>query len=356
MNETNEGDNKPQNIQIKGRRKSVLNKNENIGNKDNAITKININSRRKSMMNKKLLMQLEENKNIKEPTNSTSKRNSIFQNSITNLRLKLNESKPMPNTHNKKGGRRKSAFLRPIYELNNFLTLKAQLIDIPEIIVQQESDIVEAVIGCQQPNNYHIYGRQPDGDLAYLFKLREFSSCPMRVFCPVNCRGFTMKMKLMSNYENKHDNNFTNSLMILEKDLKIPLLCLIRPDIRVNLVKDDIYIGMIEQSFSCCDPSYTVYNENNEIVKEIEAECCQCGFICRNNSLGKTDDVHFFVYNPNDKSKPIGEICKKTESVFSIADSYSVIYPVKIPPEEKILLSFVAVLIDYQYFEKNNVK
>jgi hypothetical protein len=352
MNETNEGDISTK-LNIKGRRKSILNKNVKIN--EDLSSKMNIKSRRKSMMNKKLLFQLGENKINKDVINSTSKRNSIFTNSITDLKLKLNENKNNAN-NNKPNRRRKSAMFAPIYELSSFLTLKAQLLDISELIVQQESDIVEAVIGCQQPNNYHIYGRQPDGELSYLYKLREYSGCAMRILCPVNCRGFNMKMKLVTSYENKYDNNFTNSLMQLEKNFKIPFLCLIRPDIKVNLIKEETYIGTVEQSFTCCDPSFLVYNEKNEKVKYIEADCCQCGFICRNTSLGKTDDVHFLIYDQEDKSKPIGDICKKTESVFSIADSYSVIYPVKIPPEEKILLSFVAVLIDYQYFEKNNVK
>ena len=365
MNETNEGDNS-QKLNMKPRRKSVLNRLEkkDIEEIKDISTKINVKGRRKSMMNKKLLMQIEDNKNNnnnKEQSNSSSKRTSLFTNSLMDLRLKLNENKDENennkiNANNKPKGRRKSAMLRPIFELDSFVSFKSKLIDISELIVQQESDIIEAVMGCQQPNNYHIYGRQPDGELSYLFKLREYSDCAMRFFCPVNCRGFTMKMKLVNNYDNKYDNNFTNSLMTLEKECKVPFLCLIRPEIRLSLIKDGTYIGTVEQSFSCFDPCFRVYNENNEEVKYIEADCCQCGFICRNNSLGKTDDVHFFIYDNKDKSKPIGDICKKTESVFSIADCYSVVYPVNIPPEEKILLSIVAVLIDYQYFEKNNVK
>lgn len=372
MNETNEGENNSQKLNFKPRRKSVLNK---IDKKDieeikDISTKLNVKGRRKSMMNKKLLMQIEDNKNnnnnikdIKDSANSSSKRTSLFTNSIMDLRLKLNENKNEnennkvnANSNNKARGRRKSAMLRPIFELDSFVSFKSKLIDISELIVQQESDIIEAVMGCQQPNNYHIYGRQPDGELSYLFKLREYSGCAMRFFCPVNCRGFTMKMKLVNNYDNKYDNNFSNSLMTLEKDCKVPFLCLVRPEIRLSLIKDGTYIGTVEQSFSLCDPCFSVYNEHYEEVKYIEADCCQCGFICRNNSLGKTDDVHFFIYDTKDKSKPIGDICKKTESVFSIADCYSVVYPVNIPPEEKILLSIVAVLIDYQYFEKNSVK
>ena len=318
-------------------------------------SKLNIKSRRKSMVNKKMLMQLEENRlaNKKDSTDISSKRASLISNSIGDLKLRLNDndvSKTKPKS------RRKSEFIRPVFELNNYLTLKATLIDIPELIVQQESDIVEAIIGCQQPNNYHVYGRLPNGELTYLCKFREFSGCAMRIFCPVNCRQFNMKMKTVTSYENKSDNNFSNSILNIQKNFKIPCLCLIRPDMKVDFIKDNTRLGTVEQSFSFCDPSFTVYNENDEKVKFISADCCQCGLICRNNTLGKTDDVHFFIYNPKDMAKPIGDICKKTESVFSIADSYSIVYPVKIPPEEKLLLCIVAIMIDYQFFEKNNVK
>jgi hypothetical protein len=318
-------------------------------------SQLNIKSRRKSMINKKMLMQIEDNKinNKKDITDSSSKRASLVSNCIGDLKLRLNDTEI---TKTKQRKRRKSEFIRPVFELNNYLTLKATLIDIPELIVQQESDIIEAIIGCQQPNNYHVYGRLPNGEVSYLFKFREFSGCAMRVLCPVNCRQFTMKMKAVASYENKYDNNFTNSILNIEKNFKIPCFCLIRPDMKVDLIQDKTRLGTVEQTFSWCDPSFTIYNENDEEVKFITADCCQCGLICRNTSLGKTDDVHFFIYNPKDMTKPIGDICKKTESIFSIADSYSISYPVKIPPEEKILLTIVAIMIDYQFFEKNNVK
>ena len=320
-------------------------------------SQINIKSRRKSMVNKKMLMQLEENRinnNKKDISDSTSKRTSLISNSIGDIKLRLND-KNINKTNQKK--RRKSEFIRPVFEINNYLTLKATLIDIPELIVQQEPDLVEAIIGCQQPNNYHVYGRLPNGETSYLFKFREFSGCAMRVLCPVNCRKFTMKMKAVASYENKSDNNFSNSILNIEKNFKIPCFCLMRPDMKVDLIQDKTRLGTVEQIFSWCDPSFKVYNGNDEEVKFITGDCCQCGFICRNSSIGKTEDAHFFIYNPKDMSKPIGDICKKTDSIFSTADSYSIIYPVKIPPEEKILLTIVAIMIDYQFFEKNtNVK
>ena len=354
MNETKDkadGDNQSI-LHVKPKRKSIMVKKE----KEEIQPKLNIKSKRKSMMKKKVLIDLEENKttskNTKDSMMAIARKKTMCQNSKSNLQVDLND-----NLNNDKNKRRKSAMVRPSLELKNYDKLIEQLIDVKELIIKQESNVVEALLGCEQPNNYHIYARQPNGELSYIYKCREFSGCAMRVLCPVNCRGFSMKMKLVSsNQNNIKDDNFNNSLININKNCGCPFLCLVRPEMTVNLIKDETYLGAVEQTFSFCDPCFTIYNEKEEKVKYIEADCCQCGYICRNNSIGKTDNCHFFVYNPQDKTKPIGDICKKTESVFSVSDSYSVSYPVDIPPEEKILLSVVAMLIDYQYYEKNTIK
>ena len=238
--------------------------------------------------------------------------------------------------------------------LSKFVTLKGQLTNISELIINQEPDVSEMLCGCEQPNNYHVYLRERNGQLTYIYKLREFSGQCNRIFCPVNCREFTMKMKLMSPDSNKYDTNFRDSLMTLQRNCKIPCLCLIRPELIIDLSKEKLRVGKVEQSFAFCDHCFRVYNENDEEIYYIEADCCQCGFICRNYSIGKTDDCQFLIYKSSERVKPIGYIVKKTESVYSLADSYLVVFPSKIPPEEKFLLSIAAVLIDYQYYEKNN--
>ena len=64
--------------------------------------------------------------------------------------------------------------------------------------------------------------------------------------------------------------------------------------------------------------------------------------------------MFFFIYRENDKSNAIGEIDKKAaSSLLSIADNYSIVFPKNATIEEKILLMISAVMIDYQYFEKN---
>ena len=332
--------------------------------KEEKTNKIDIKNKRKSMIIKRDLIDFEEfnDKNeIKESSNTKTnsiKVSSISKNTYSELKLldKKEENNENLNMINNLKNRRarKSIMLRPMIGLSKYVTLKGQLTNISELLIQQESDISELLCGCQQPNNYHVYLRERNGQLSYIYKLREFSGTCNRVFCPVNCRQFTMKMKLMNESSNKYDKNFSDSLMTIQRDFKIPIFCLIRPEMIINLDKEKLKVGKVEQSFSFCDPCFTIYNENNEEIYFIEADCCQCGFFCRNYSLGKTDDCQFLIYNSKEKKKPLGYIVKKTESVYSIADNYHVTFPSKIPPEDKLLLSIVAVSIDYHYYEKNN--
>jgi len=244
-------------------------------------------------------------------------------------------------------------------EITNWGPMKSSLEKMQEMIIKQESDILEAVTGCQEPNNYHVYGRLPNGEKSYIFRCREFSSCGMRFWCPVSCRELIMKIKLAFD-ENEADNNedndeeFNNSLLYIEKKFKCPCCNCIRPEMRVFISETNALLGTIEEGFSVCDPIFHVYDKNGKLIYYIETDCCQCGFMYRNNCLGKTDECVFFIYDIENKTNPIGEICKKAAtSQLSIADNYSVIFPKNANVEEKILLTITGVMIDYQYFENN---
>ena len=309
------------------------------------------------MLIKRNLIDLDEYKESKHKM-TIKRKGSIKINSNSNLNLidkkeKTKESSDIFKNITKNRAR-KSTILRPMLDLSKFVTLKGQLTNISELVINQEPDISEILCGCEQPNNYHVYLRERNGYLSYIYKLREFSGQCNRILCPVNCREFTMKMKLMSQDSNKYDKNFSDSLITIQRDFKIPCLCLIRPELIIDLTKEKLRVGKVQQTFSFFDPCITVYNENDEEIYYIEADCCQCGFICRNYSCGKTDDCQFSIYNSREKKKSIGFIVKKTESIYSLSDSYLVGFPSKIPPEDKFLLSIAAVLIDYQYYEKNN--
>ena len=237
-------------------------------------------------------------------------------------------------------------------------TLRASMDKIQEMIIKQESDILEAVTGCQEPNNYHIYGRLSNGDKYYMFKFKEFSSCGMRFWCPVSCRGLVMKIKLAIDDEvtngNDNDEEFNNSFLYVDKKFKCPCFNCIRPEMRVFFTETNTFLGSIEEAFSCCDPIFNIYDKDGKLIFYIDSNCCQCGFMCRNNCLGKTDECVFFIYDIQNKASPIGEISKKgAASQLSIADNYSVLFPKNSTIEEKMLLTIAATMIDYQYFENN---
>ena len=294
---------------------------------------------------------LDKKKSFKDSTIKITQRSSINNEINSNNQLKLNERKT----------KKKKTELNKNIKITSIDSLKTTLTNISEMIIKQEADILEAVTGCQEPNNYHIYGRLPNGEKMYIFKCREFSSCGMRYFCPVNCREFTMKIKLAFEEEQKNieqknteDENYENSLININKNCKIPCLCCVRPDMKVILSENNVKLGTIEQAFSFCDPVFNIYDKDDIELFYIEADCCQCGLMCRNDFMGKTDEAHFFIYCCNDGSNPVGDIFKKAaKSTFSIADNYSVILPTKATFEEKILLTIAGIMIDYQYFEKN---
>ena len=260
------------------------------------------------------------------------------------------------NSKNKKSKKKKNANIRKnINQTNSFEILKSSLADISEMIIKQEADILEAVTGCQEPNNYNIYGKLPNGEIISIFKCREYSGCLMRCFCPVNCREFSMRIKLtFAEKDNEEDEEYESRVIDVNKDCKCPFLCCIRPDMVIILTQFNNKLGRIEQSFSFCDPVFRIFNKDDKEIFYIEADCCQCGLMCRNNFMGKTDEAHFFIYNVNDRDNPSGDICKKAaKSMLSIGDNYSVIFPLKASIEEKILLTIAGIMIDYQYFEKN---
>ena len=282
------------------------------------------------------------NGNYKTTQKSSSK---LINELDSKNKLQLNKSK-----------RRKSELIRSNFILNSYEYLKTLLDNINEVVINQKADVLEAIMGCEQPNNYHVYGRMKDGQLSYILKCREFSGCCMRCCCSVDNRQFTMKIKLSNQGGNDTDDEeFTNSLIKITKECRCPCICCIRPEMSIFLTENNKKLGTIENGFSFCDPIFNIYDENNNKIFYITAECCQYGLLCRNNFFGKTEECNFFIYKSGEKNTPIGNICKKAaKTMLNIADDYSIFLPNDSTPEEKVLLTMAGIMIDYQYFERNH--
>ena len=261
---------------------------------------------------------------------------------------------------NKNLKRRRSQFVRSNLNINLEDPVFTVLKEINEMKIEQVPDIIEAMCPCccQLPNCYRCHAKCGNEFVEYFF-CKEFSTTCMRIICPVNCRQFTMKGNYSYNNENKDENNFKNCYLRMKKPLKCPFLCFCRPEFIIeylNMDKKYEKIGTIYFKFSFCDPVFVIENDKKKNVYYIEANYCQLGLMCRNNIFGKTEEAHFFIYNYNNRDKVIGDICKeKCSSVMSISDDFSVTFPVNASVKEKILLMITAIMIDYQYFEKNNI-
>lgn len=259
----------------------------------------------------------------------------------------------------KKNGRRCSQFINNNLSFNSFHindSVTSALENINEMRIEQIPDILEAVCSCccQLPNTYRCYAKTEDNLVEY-FLCKEFSGQCMRLICPVNYREFTMNGKFT--YNNK--GNYKNSFLKMSKPLRCPCLCLCRPEFEIeylNSLNQYEKIGTICSEYSVCDPIFVIYDHDGEEIFYIEADCCQAGFMCRNNVFGKTDEAHFFIYDYNNRDEVIGDICKQSASSYhSIADDFSLNFPIKATVKQKLLLMLTAIMIDYQFYEKNDI-
>ena len=276
-----------------------------------------------------------------------SELNPPLMNSITEIKTNKND-------------RNFSQFLSNNLNYNSFHTndVIAAMENITEMKIEQIPDIIEAICSlcCQRPNTYRCYATETEGEQIEYFLCQEFSGQCMRLFCPVNHRKFSMKGKFT--YNNNKE-NYDNSFLRMNKPLRCPLFCLCRPEFDIEYKNStDNYekIGAIYCEYSICDPIFVIYNNEREPQFYIKADCCQCGFMCRNNILGKTDEAHFLIYDYNKRDEIIGDICKQSASSYlSIADDFSVSFPEKADVKQKLLLMLTAIMIDYQFYEKNDL-
>lgn len=218
------------------------------------------------------------------------------------------------------------------------------------VIIRQQPEFFEAIVGCETPNRYHIFGQSPQG-MKYLFKCMERSDFCMRMCCPSGIRELNMEMNHVVNVGGQTSSKkFANAY----KPFKCPCFCCNRPEILVNLGDQSSYIGKIRHMFTCCDPEFEVIESNGNLKYFVNADCCQCGLLCANNICGKLSPAVFNIYAAG-SNNIVAKISKMGAQSFSEvitdADSYTVNFPQGSSAHDKLLLIALGLLIDYQYFE-----
>ena len=238
-----------------------------------------------------------------------------------------------------------------------------QLVDDPlaeleistEAIIHQKPQFAEQLSGCEFPNRYYVFARSPTTGHKILFKCKEQSGCCQRNCCYASMRQFVMDLKWVKEINIFDDDDFYSPYVRAFKPFKCTCCCLERPEMIANFHDGGKILGIVKQPLSCCDPIFTI-NDEEALKYYICADCCQCGYCCGNNFCGKLSEIVFNIYEDQNMEAPVGAITKvpaKFEEIITNADSYVVAFPSNATPYVKLLLIITALMIDYRFFESS---
>ena len=225
-----------------------------------------------------------------------------------------------------------------------------ELASCPSLLIRQEPEFLEAISGCEQPNIYHIFGNTSMG-FKYLFKCLEISNCCSRRFCPSTQRPLDINIIHCSSYD-QLGMNYTSPFATMNKPFMCTICCLCRPEIDVILNSTGQAIGKIRHICTICDPTFEVYNVAGNLRFIVTASCCQCALLCP-GFLGKTSQGVFDILEGDQN---VGRITKEPATMSELAtdaDTYVVNFPASADANDKLLLTGLALMIDYQYFESD---
>ena len=217
------------------------------------------------------------------------------------------------------------------------------------ILIKQIPEVFEELTGCEMENLYHVYGSSTSG-FRFLLKCRESSSWCTRRCCTSSRRGFNMDIGFIAS-GNPMD-PIASQFARADKGCTLGCCCLCRPEMILTLVDTKELVGRARFVCTLCDPTFHVYDEKDILRYIITGSCCQCGLMCTHNKCGKFSEVKFDIITPD--GEKVGKVMKQRANgaeYITDADSYEVVFPKDATPRDKLLLTAVGLLIDYQYFE-----
>ena len=217
------------------------------------------------------------------------------------------------------------------------------------ITIKQEPEFLEFVSGFERNISYNIFGKTSQG-YKYLFKCIEDTGCLNRWFCPTSIRQLNMNYFHIPSINQMSDYKIIANF---KKSFKCPCFSYCRPEIMLFLNEKNQKIGKIREIFSCCEQIYEIYDGEDKIKYLIKGKCCQCGLLFSNSIFGPISEVCFNIIDA-ESNEQIGIINKKTPSKsddINGDENYMIIFPEKSNVNEKLLITTLGLIIDYQYFE-----
>jgi hypothetical protein len=197
------------------------------------------------------------------------------------------------------------------------------------LFVKQHVEMMEAITGWETANEYTVLDQ--GGNVMY--HCQEESGACMRQCCKSN-RSFQLHVR-------DHNNN---PVLLIDRPYRFFWQELLVSDVSRGNGMNVNVLGTIQRSFTCCSRTFNVIGANGQKLFRI--------------SSGIFSPWSFYLYDAETNAE-LGMIQKKwsglAQELFTDADNFGIEYPRGLPREHKALLLAATFLIDFMYFEDNDM-
>ncbi|XP_075058017.1 phospholipid scramblase 1-like isoform X2 [Mixophyes fleayi] len=210
------------------------------------------------------------------------------------------------------------------------------LCQIDQLLVHQQVELLEALIGYETNNKYEI--KNSMGQRVYF--AAEQNDC-----CTRNCCGASRPFVLTI------VDNSGREIIRLDRPFRCSSCCF--PCCLQKLevqAPPGTTIGYVTQNWHPCLPKFTIQNEREEDILKIQGPCipCRC-----------CSDVNFELKSL-DESSVVGRISKQwtgiVKEAFTDADNFGVQFPMDLDVKMKAVILGACFLIDFMFFEQSGNK
>ncbi|XP_056419126.1 phospholipid scramblase 1-like [Hyla sarda] len=229
-----------------------------------------------------------------------------------------------------------SAWMPAPAELPNCPPGVEYLSQIDQLIIHQQTELLEVLTGYERSNKYEI--KNSMGQKVYF--AAEETSCCNRFFCG-SARSFAIVIT---------DNRGQEVIRLLRP---LRCSCCFAPCCLQNLevqAPPGIPIGYVVQNWHPLLPKFTIQNERHENVLRIIGPCLVC--CC-------CSDINFMVKSA-DEMYEVGRISKQwsglVNEMCTDADIFGVQFPLNLDVKIKAVMLGACFLIDFMFFEYSEQK
>ncbi|KAM4040405.1 phospholipid scramblase 2-like isoform 1-T4 [Anomaloglossus baeobatrachus] len=204
---------------------------------------------------------------------------------------------------------------------------------IDQLLVHQQVELLEALIGYESNNKYEI--KNSMGQRVYF--AAEDNDCCTRNFCGA-ARPFTMNIV----------DNSGREVIRLIRPFKCSSCCFpcCLQKLEVQAPPGNT-VGYVKQNWHPCLPKFTIQNDREEDILKLHGPCVPCS-CC--------SDVNFEL-KALDEQSVVGRISKQwsgmVKEYFTDADNFGVLFPMDLDVKIKAVVLGALFLIDFMFFEKS---